>query len=711
MMSGGKSAVIFVIRLKAMRFQERNTMHAAQRNQKTKLRFIIRCAPISLLLAIFFFNLPATGAFKPPSQNGAQTIETGKFRLHKFQQAIGEESYEVTRDGDTLVLKSEFKFTDRGSPVPLTTSLRTRQDLTPLAYDIKGKISRLSDIDTSVEVNGATAKIREGTQTREAATADRFFTISGYAPVSVQMMMVRYWASKGGKGTLKTLPGGEVTIESRGKDTIEANGKRIELDRYSISGVIWGRESLWFDSSKNLIATVCVDAEFDHFEAIREGYETALNVFVAKAADDGMAGLSELSNRLSPKRKGALAITGATLIDATGAAPVADSVVVIDGARIVAAGPRAAVKIPKGATIIDGRGKTLLPGLWDMHAHYEQVEWGPIYLAAGVTTVRDVGNEFEFIKTVRDAIKAGHGLGPRMLLAGIIDGDSRSALGVIRANNAEEAREVVTRYKNAGFDQIKIYSSVKPDVLKAICDEAHKQGLTVTGHVPNGLNAMQAVEAGMDQINHIQYLPPVLKSKDQKPGTPINFDSPEAQATIQFFKAHHTVIDPTMALMELILHTSDVPVASFEPGIAKVAPELAGPLNNTGQPAAAAQQVKATYDMWLATITALHRAGITIIAGTDQAVPGHSLHREIELYAKAGFTPLEAIQAATIVPARVMGLDKEVGTVEAGKRADLILVEGDPLQSISNLRNVKWVVAGGRLFNPADLWQSVGFKP
>src|SRR5205085_5816093 len=169
-------------------------------------------------------------------------------------------------------------------------------------------------------------------------------------------------------------------------------------------------------------------------------------------------------------------------------------------------------------------------------------------------------------------------------------------------------------------------------------------------HVPTGMNAVQAVEAGMDQINHIQYLPPVLRAKDQKPGTPLNFDTPEAQKTLQFFKDHHTVIDPTMALMELILHTSDVPITTFEPGIAKVAPELAGPLNNTGQPASAAEQAKATYDMWLSTITALHRAGITIVAGTDQAVPGHSVHREIELYVKAGFTPMEAIQAATIVP-------------------------------------------------------------
>lgn len=686
-------------------------MLASRPHLSRRLALFRQAALISFLLGICVFNLPTAKAFKPQAQNTPPPLESGKFRLHKFQQAIGEESYEVTRDGDALVTKSEFKFTDRGSPVPLQATLRTRQDLTPLAYEIKGKTSRLSDIDTTVEVTGNRAKIREGNQTREAEATGHYFTISGYAPVAVQMMMVRYWATTGGKGALKTLPGGEVAIQFRGKDTIEADGKRVELDRYSVGGVIWGRESLWFDSARNLIATVCVDAEFDHFEAIREGYEAALPVFVKKAAEDGMAGLSTLATRFGLKRRGGFAFTGATLIDGTGAAPVADSVVVVEGERIIAAGPRDKVKIPPKATVIDVRGKTMLPGLWDMHAHYEQVEWGPIYLAAGVTTVRDVGNEFEFITAVRDAIYWGRGLGPRMLLAGIVDGDSRMALGVIRVNTPEQAREVVTRYKNARFNQIKIYSSIKLDVLKAICDEAHRQGLTVTGHVPNGINAVQAVEAGMDQINHIQYLTPVLRAKDQKPGTPINFDSPEAQKTLQFFKDHHTVVDPTMALMELILHPANVPVATFEPGIAGVAPELAGPLNNTGQPPAAAEQAKATYEMWLATIGALHRAGIPIIAGTDQAVPGHSLHREIELYVKAGFTPMEAIQAATIVPARLMKMDNDVGTVEAGKRADMILIEGDPLKSISNIRKVRWVVAAGRVFNPADLWTSVGFKP
>jgi imidazolonepropionase-like amidohydrolase len=374
------------------------------------------------------------------------------------------------------------------------------------------------------------------------------------------------------------------------------------------------------------------------------------------------------------------------------------------------------VKIPSGATRVDAAGKFLLPGLWEMHAHFEQVEWGPIYLAAGVTTVRDVGNEFEFITAVRDAIQAGRGLGPRMLLAGIVDGDSPSALGVIRANTADEARAVVNRYYAAGFQQIKIYSSIKPDILKAICAEAHKLGMTVTGHIPNGMNAIQGVEAGMDQINHIQYIPPVMRPKDFRPQQgqsqpPIDFQSPEAQHALEFFKNHGTVIDPTMAIFEWSLHPADTPFANIEPGAAKLPRELAGAINNTGVPAAVVPRANSILELYLSTIGALHRAGIPIVAGTDQVVPGHSLHRELELYVKAGFTPMEAIQAATIVPARVMRIDSEVGTIEAGKRADLIILDRNPLEQISNIRSIKTVITSGRMYDSAPLWTIVGFKP
>jgi imidazolonepropionase-like amidohydrolase len=408
------------------------------------------------------------------------------------------------------------------------------------------------------------------------------------------------------------------------------------------------------------------------------------------------------------------------LIDGTGAAPVPDAAVVIHNGRIVAAGPRSKIKIPRHANVVDAHGKTILPGLWDMHAHFEQVEWGPIYLAAGVTTVRDCGNEFEFITAVRDAIAQGHGLGPRILAAGIVDGTSTYTLGVEHVDTPEQALMWTDRYHAAGFQQMKIYSSVKLEELKIVADEAHRLGMTVTGHVPEGLNAYQTIEAGQDQINHITYIADIMHTPfpagmsridKAKAEANIDLDSADAQKALAFLKQHHTVVDPTMALFEFFTATTAKPPASFEPGVNKVAPELAEQLTDVGPPTERSGIGEKVFAKELAIVGALHRAGIPVVAGTDQTVPGFSLHREMELYVQAGFTPMEAIQAATIVSARAMGLDKESGTVESGKRGDLILVNGNPLEDIHQLRSVEYVITNGTMFHTAELWQSVGFKP
>jgi len=649
-----------------------------------------------------------------------ELVESGKFRLHKFEQAIGEERYEVRREGTSLVTTVRFEFTDRGAKVPLTAALRSAADLTPQSFEIKGKTSRLSNIDSAVEVQGATAAIRQMTSSRHAPVPERFFTISGYSPIALQMMLVRYWRAHGSPASLATLPQGEVRILDRGRQALTVGGKQVELQRYSVAGLIWGRESLWFDAEQRLVAAVTTDAEFDHFEAIAEGYEPLLAQFVAEAGQDGMAVLAELSRELQVKASGPLAIVGATLVDGTGKPPVPDSAVVVEGGKIVAAGPRAKVKIPKKATVFDAAGKFLLPGLWDMHAHFEQVEWGPIYLAAGVTTVRDVGNELEFITAVRDALRDGRGLGPQLLLAGVVDGDGPIAIGTARVNSPKDAARWVAAYKKDGFQQMKIYSSVKLENLKAICEDAHRAGMTVTGHIPRGLDVFQAVGAGMDQVNHIHFLldPLLPESAKALPRlqrlealAALDMNGAAAQHEIGFLKQHGTVVDPTLALMELNSHAAGVPVTSFEPGVSRVAPELAEPLTSGGASPEAAPTMRKIFENQLAMVGALHKAGVPIVAGTDQAVPGHSLHREIELYALAGFTPMEAIQAATLVPARVMGVDKEVGTVEVGKRADLVLLDADPLERISNIRTVRYVVARGVFYDTAKLWQSVGFKP
>ncbi|HKU28836.1 MAG TPA: amidohydrolase family protein [Candidatus Sulfotelmatobacter sp.] len=671
----------------------------------------------SLILCVFLAALSPVA----PAQNSAAIVEQGKFTLHKFEQPIGQETYEIRREDTGLTVKVDFKFTDRGTAVPLTVNFRSAPDLTPVAFEIKGRTARPVSIDDAISIQNGKAHLRTRDKESDAELpAGAFFTIAGYAPTTMQMLMVRYWAMHGSPAQLPTLPGGSVKIEPRGQDTIRVGDKSEQLDRYTIEGLIWGRETLWFDNSRNLVAAVTTDAEFDHFEAIRDGYESALADFVARAGADGMAALSEISKGIPGSRASTLAITGATLIDGTGAAPVQDAIVVIRKGRILAAGPRSAVKVPLGAQVFDARGNTVLPGLWDMHAHFEQVEWGPIYLAAGVTTVRDCGNELEFITAVRDAIEQRRGLGPRLLLAGVVDGSGPMAIGVERVDTPEQARMWTDRYHAAGFQQMKIYSSIKLEDLRAVAEEAHRLGMTVTGHVPEGLTGYQTISAGQDQINHVHYIADMMQkplpenaSRAERRNATANLDlnSPEAEKAISFLKEHHTVVDPTIALFELFTATTAKPPASFEPGITKIPPELGQPLTDVGPPNENTEIGEKIFAKGVAIVGALHRAGIPIVAGTDQAVPGHSLHRELELYVQAGFTPMEAIQAATMVPARVMGIDKDTGTIEKGKRADLILIQGNPLEDIRNTRNVEYVVTDGTMYHTAELWQSVGFKP
>jgi len=656
------------------------------------------------------------------AQTTSLANESGKFTLHKFEQPIGEETYTIAHDGGSLTLKTDFAFTDRGTKVPLSATLKAADDYTPQSFIIKGKTSRISDIDSDVELKGSNATIRQGKDTRSVAAPQSFFTISGYAPVAVQMALIRYWRAHGSPAQLKMLPTGEVRIQDRGAETVEIGGRSITMERYTIRGLIWGLETLWMDSNNNLAALVSTDAEFDHFEAVREEYEVALSKFVANAARDEMAALDELSQGLAQRHANAIAFVGATLINTTGKATIANATIVIRDGKVIAAGSGKKVKVPPDAQRIDVTGKYIIPGLWDMHAHYEQVEWGPIYLAAGVTTVRDVGNEFEFITAVRDAVNSGKGLGPHMLLAGVVDGDSSYALGVERVNSPADAQMWVQRYHDAGFQQMKIYSSVKSENVKAVCTDAHKLGMTVTGHIPEGMNAYDGVNDGMDQINHIHYVLDLLEPKgfDSKKATreetmkmmaSLDVNSDAGKQAVAFLRKHNTVIDPTMALMEFMRRPADVPADKVEPGVDHVAPELREQLVNGGLPPARAATGQKIVQEELAIIGALHRAGVRIVAGTDQTVPGYSLYREIELYNQAGFTPMEALQAATIVPAQVMNADRESGSIEVGKRADFDILDANPLENIHNIRSVRTVVANGVLYESAPLWESVGFKP
>jgi hypothetical protein len=652
------------------------------------------------LLLIAFAGL----LFKANAQSSL-TADSGTFFLHKFQQHIGKETYHISKTGNVITYSVDFKFVDRGSPVPLKAELAITPATEPLSLFIKGRVARSATINDTISIKDNVAKIKVDDSVFTKKTDALTFPVAGYSPGTVQQVLLQFWKSHHEPKSITTLPVGSVQIRKAGIDTVSFKGKPLIVDRYTISGLIWGNELLWADREGRMICLITNDAEADKLEMMRDTYEDLLPVFIDKAAVYSMA----LFEKSMPKTAGTnktIAIVGGTLIDVINSKTVPNSVIIVEDGIIKKAGEAADITVPKDAKVIDAKGKTVLPGLWDMHAHFEQAEWGPAYLAAGVTTVRDCGNEFDYINAIKKAIDSGKGIGPEILKAGIIDGKGPYALGIIQADTKEEAIKAVDRYKENGFVQIKIYSSVKPAIVKAICDEAHRLNLTVTGHIPEGMNLKQGVDSGMDMVNHVQYVYSIMKrNKDRS----VDFGDSTSIAAIKFIKDHHTVIDPTVGVFEMSFRSVKDDITIMEPAFYSLPLPLQALFKDTGQDPKNAARLKPIFDSMEKLVKVLYDAGVPIVAGTDQGFPGYSLDRELELYVDAGLTPMQAIQTATITPAQVMKMDKQTGSIEAGKNGDITIVDGDPLNNIRNIRKVTLVIKAGKIYEPVQLHQLVGF--
>ncbi len=666
--------------------------------------FVVRCVCVwVLLLTLGMFGL-----------SSAQTNERGTFILFKYQKQMGIENYEIAAEADVLKLNTNFELSFIGGGFSLNTKLDLqRAGLTPLFYETKGKTSTRTSVDTSVTVSNGEATIRNGSDSASRKTPANFFTVLQPAPIAPQMMMFRFWKLNGKKEEIPLLPGGSARIRSHGKDKITIGGKDFELDRYSIEGVMWGRETVWFDGDDNLIALVGADAEMDRFEAVRKGYEAALPSFVAMAAKDAVNHLVTMSAQIRPILSGRIAIIGGQLVGGKDFVTIPDSVILVENGKIIAAGAKDKINIPKGYKTFDAAGKTIIPGLFDMHAHATQSEWFPASLAAGITTMRDAANEFEFIVPIRDAVRSGKiTVSPRLLLAGYIDSRD-SAVGSMKAETPGEARSIVNRYHKAGFEQVKIYQSLKPELVKIVTAEAHRLGMTVTGHIPTGMTIFEAVDDGFDQVNHLGFVFRVMSPRVLKEGEPRNND-PEAEAAKDGFKFlldNKIVVEPTLARAEVGSKIFGDNFVGTEPGASKLPFEFEALIRSMGIPQEDAERRRQRNLFSLQVLKALHEAGVPLIVGTDLVLPGHTIFRELELFVQAGLTPIEAIKSATIVPAKAMKLDDELGSIESGNIADLVVIDGDPLKSISNIRTVRFVVKSGKIYDTAPLWRSVNFRP
>ena len=518
---------------------------------------------------------------------------------------------------------------------------------------------------------------------------------------------------------VKLLPAGEAWIDDDTARDIAVAGTPRRLHRVAIAGLGFEPELVWLDEDGELFAEVAAWQS-----VIRTGAEAAIPALLAdvQAWTAARALAEQLAHR--PPAAG-LAITHARLFDSERRAVVPDATVVVVGDRITAVGG-AATSVPPGARVIDARGRTLVPGLWDMHVHLHETE-GALHLASGVTTVRDLGNDMADLDARVARYDAGTELGPRVLRAGLIDGPSPYTAGVgLVAGDAAQATAAVARYADAGYVQIKIYNSTPPALVPVIAAAAHARGLRVSGHVPVGMNAQQAVETGYDELQHINFVflrflagpgddtrTQLRVTRVAERAADLDLDGPEVRRFLDLLVAHRTVLDPTLTVFHNMFTAdpgdSDPAYAPYEK---RLPAQVARGVRGGGLAATGDQRgrFRASYAALLRMVKLAWDRGIVIASGTDYHA-GVSLPHELELYVQAGIPPADALAIATIGAARIMGVDREAGSIAVGKRADLVLIDGDPTRDIATVRNTVAVVCRGVVYDPAELFAAVGVRP
>lgn len=643
--------------------------------------------------------------------------EEGSFLVYRRQSLIGEEKYSIISNRDSIIVKSIQGENERGRITGDEAELHLNMDLSPIYYENRHLTNKDTSNNLKIAVRPTGMLVWELEQPLAIAKSGDFFPVHSEIPAAMEMMLYRRYFDNKRRGIMPILPRGAVSISFSKKDTVTIKGKKMVLDRYVVEGINWGGRTVWLDASKNLIAVVKANTQIR--EMIRKGYEEAKPVFIAGNVEEEMAALAKYTRDLTGNQSKIKALVGADIVDGLSDITKKDMTLIIENNKIKVIGKRAIVPIPRNAAIIDVRGKTLIPGLWDMHAHSNQVQWAPAYLAGGITSIRDNGNEVEFATAFRDAIAFKKALGPDIILAGMTDGEGIQGNGIIRARTPKEAREVVAMYYGKGYKQIKIYNSIEPGILKILTEEAHKRGLTVTGHVPTAVgNAREAVESGMDMLSHrARFLSVLFPGKNfaqlgkhyltDNKITPAQVDD-----AIQFLLQHKTVLDPTIALDVTGNLTHGTPIETVEPDAPRIAYELfEGKRFKSSVSAAESKKMNEEVATAMQIIGDFYHAGVPIVAGTDNAVPVFSLYLEIETYNKLGkLTPFEALRTATIIPAQVMQLDKKTGTLEPGKEADIAILEKNPLEDISNLRTVSAVVTNGNYYKSEPLFRAAGFS-
>lgn len=395
----------------------------------------------------------------------------------------------------------------------------------------------------------------------------------------------------------------------------------------------------------------------------------------------------------------------------------------VEGQRLKKIEPHGSSPLPEEATLINGEGKTLMPGLFDMHTHNTKFR-GILHLAGGVTSVRDLANNKK-LKALSAQFNNNEILGPRIVtFCGIIDGSGPFANQRNVVDNLEEGLAEVQDYKDLGYQQIKLYSSIRPEWVKPLVDKAHDLGMRVSGHIPAYMTATQAINQGYNEIQHMNMLflnflsdtidtrTPLRHTMPAQHGADLDLNSREYLDFVQLLETKDILVDPTLAIFEnMYISQKGEPSPTYSQIIDRL-PVMnqrgfySGGLQKTGEKVV---RYKDSFKRMLEVLVDLYERGITVVPGTD-GLPGFLYHRELELYAEAGIPKAEVLKLATIKSARITGVDDEFGSIKAGKKADLILVDGNPLEDMRDIRKIEWTMKEGKLYYAKELYNSMGIQ-
>lgn len=630
---------------------------------------------------------------------------------------------QVVEHGDDGLTKVHFIFKDNGRGPELDEEFRLADDGTFSEYRVKGNSTFGAVVDDRFTRKN---NVATWTSTSEKGSA-KVRGAALYIPLnsSFEVFSASLAAmAKQADGKLPLLPSGTLMQRTLDEVDVVRDGKTQKVRLLAVTGQGLTPQFAWTTlGEKPRLFAIVVPG---YMLAIEDGWQAngpLLEVHQKKAE---ASLLKDMATRLQKPMHGMTVIRNARVFDSENAKLLPASDVYVLRGKITAVLPAGSPS--RGAdNEIDAGGRVLLPGMFDMHGHVDRWQGG-LNLATGVTTVRDMGNDNTTLQQMIDETGAGQLLSPQIVPCGFLEGESQySARNGFVIKNLQEAKDAIDWYAEHGYPQLKIYNSFPKEILKDTIAYAHSRGMRVSGHIPVFLRAEEAVNAGYDEIQHINQVllnflvTPTTDTRTlerfilpaEKVGD-LDFNSRPVKDFIALLKQKNIVIDPTVVTFEFLRQRDGTVPEAYAPVMANLPIDLqrsfrVGSMKIADD--AAAERYKKSYGKMLEFVGILYKEGIPIVAGTD-AIPGFSLQSELEFYVKhSGMTPVQALQIATRNGALYSRTSNDRGSITPGKLADLVLIDGDPTTNIADIRKVALVITQGKIISPNEVFETLGIKP